>query len=106
MNLNRSKKRFAKDKKFVPAKHHWDLMAPLARDVKLGDADKDKASGAASGPIVRTGQAECFVTLLVTLPKSIWFNPLRPWVPITIRSMVWPSAVSMILLAGKPSSVR
>ena len=50
----------------------------------------------------RTGQPAWRRTFSVTLPSHILSNPLRPWVPMTIRSMPFLAAYSVIWSAGGP----
>ena len=50
----------------------------------------------------RTGQPAWRRTFSVTLPSHIFSNPLRPWVPMTIRSMPFLAAYSVIWSAGGP----
>ncbi len=50
----------------------------------------------------RTGQPAWRRTFSVTLPSHIFSNPLRPWVPMTIRSTPCLAAYSVIWSAGGP----
>src|SRR5262249_2708724 len=54
------------------------------------------------GRTVRTGQTARRRTASATLPRRVRLSPVRPWLPITIRSQPDPRATLRISAAGWP----
>src|SRR5262249_62009607 len=72
--------------------------------VWLGDAQAVPAQGTLR--TTSTGHGPCRTTCSATLPKNTWASPVRPCVPMIIKSTPCSPAVSTIVRVGMPSTRR